>query len=222
MMNPEKPDMATVDPAPNPPVTPATTPAEANTLPAGRQSALRIFSGWLFSWFILPIALVLFLHLFVFQAFHVVGSSMVNTLHDQDYLIISKVDHTVANLQGKDYIPARQSIIVFHYPKQPDLIFVKRVIGLPGERVVVRDGQVRVYNPSHPEGFDPNTGYEPDGTQTLIDTDVTVPNHTLFVLGDNRTPGGSSDSRDWGFLPADNIIGNAVLRLFPFDQIRGL
>lgn len=186
------------------------------------ENTLRLFGGWLLNWFILPIALVLFLHTFVFQAFHVVGSSMTPTLHDSDYLIISKVDNTIAGLQGKKYLPPRGKIIVFRYPKQPDLIFVKRVIGLPGERVVIRDGAVRVYNQAHPEGFDPDTGYEPTGTQTLIDTDVTVPDNTVFVLGDNRTPGGSSDSRDWGFLPVNDVLGDAVLRLLPLDQVRFL
>jgi signal peptidase I len=145
---------------------------------------------------------------------------MFPTLKDSDYLIISKVDHTIAGVERKDYIPPREQIIVFHYPKDPSLVFVKRVIALPGERVKISNGEVRVYNAAHPEGFDPNTGYEQPGTQTLIDTDVTVPSGNVFVLGDNRTPNGSSDSRDWGFLPAGNIIGNAVARLLPIDQAK--
>lgn len=175
-------------------------------------------------------AAVLILHFFVFQAYHVVGTSMVSTLHQTDYLIISKVDYTKALIErdllhkNTPYIPGRNQIIVFHYPKQPDLIFVKRVIALPGEHIVIRGGQVTVYNKQHPGGFDPNSlpggGYEQRTQTTLGDVDEVVPSDSVFVLGDNRTPGGSFDSRDWGDLPSSYIIGNAVLRLLPLDQVK--
>jgi signal peptidase I len=205
--------------------TPETAPSGApqNQEVAETENPIRILFAWLLSWLIVPLALVLFLHFYVFSAYHVVGSSMIQTLHDSDYLIVSKVDHTKAML-GKltggsgNYIPGREQIVIFHYPKNPQLDFVKRVIGLPGERVVVSSGQVRVYNKQHPDGFDPNTGYEQEGTYTEGDIDVVVPEGNIFVLGDNRTPNGSSDSREWGFLPSYDIVGNAVLRLYPFDQ----
>jgi signal peptidase I len=215
--------------SPPPPVRRVVDPSKPAVMPSddkdsdsdgGVGTLLSGFFGGLFGWVIAPFALVLILHFFVFQAYHVVGSSMVNTLHDADYLIISKVNHTLSSVGHKPYIPKREQIIVFHYPKDPSLVFVKRVIGLPGERVAIKDGQVRVYNSQNPNGFDPNTGYEPAGTSTLIDTDVIVPPDNVFVLGDNRTPNGSSDSRDWGFLPANDIIGNAVARLLPLDQAR--
>jgi signal peptidase I len=181
--------------------------------------------GGIFSWIIFPVAVVLILHNFVFQAYHVLGTSMVNTLHDTDYLIISKLGYTSALIGrtfGKNdpYLPARGQIIVFHYPKDPTKIFVKRVIGEPGDHVVIKNGTVTIYNQQHPNGFNPDTAYEPSGTQTLIDTDETVPADNLFVMGDNRTPGGSYDSREWGYLPSSYIIGNAVLRLLPLDQVK--
>ena len=188
----------------------------------------RGFSGVLagiFSWIIFPVAVVLILHNFVFQAYHVLGTSMVPTLHDTDYLIISKLGYTEAMLGralGKNdpYLPARGQVIVFHYPKDPTKIFVKRVVGEPGDHIVIQNGTVTVFNSAHPNGFNPDLGYEPSGTQTLIDTDVTVAPDSLFVMGDNRTPGGSYDSREWGQLPSSYIIGNAVLRLLPLDQVR--
>lgn len=186
--------------------------------------------GFLFSWILFPLAAVLILHFFVFQAYHVVGTSMVPTLHQSDYLIISKVGYTKSLFErdllhkNDDYIPARNQVIVFHYPKQPDLVFVKRVIALPGERVVIRGGQVTVYNQQHPNGFDPNSlpgaGYEQRTQTTLGDIDEVVPAGSVFVLGDNRTPGGSFDSRDWGDLPSSYIIGNVVMRLLPLDQVK--
>lgn len=179
----------------------------------------------LFSWVIFPIAVVLLLHNFVFQAYHVLGSSMVPTLHETDYLIVSKLGDTSALVQsliGKnvDYIPSRGEIIVFHYPQDPTKVFVKRVVGLPGDRVVIKDGSVTVFNTANPTGFDPDIKYELRGTTTLIDTDETVQPGNVFVLGDNRSPGGSFDSREWGQLPSSYIIGDAVLRLLPLKDTK--
>jgi signal peptidase I len=183
--------------------------------------------GAIFSWIIFPILVVLILHNFVFQAYHVLGTSMVSTLHETDYLIVSKVGNSTALVQrllGKDtqYIPGRGEIIVFHYPKDPTKVFVKRVIALPGERVTVKGGTVTVYNKANPNGFNPDTKYELADTATLGDIDEVVQPNNIFVMGDNRTPGGSFDSRDWGELPSSYIIGNAVLRLLPLDQVRVL
>ncbi len=179
----------------------------------------------IFSWVIFPVAVVLILHNFVFQAYHVLGTSMNPTLQNADYLIVSKVGYTEALIGrslGKNdlYIPARGQIIVFHYPEDPTKIFVKRVIGLPGDRIVIKNGTVTVYSKTDPSGFNPDVSYEKAGTQTLIDTDVVVQPGEIFVMGDNRTPGGSFDSREWGQLPSSYIIGNAVMRLLPLDQVR--
>jgi len=181
--------------------------------------------GAIFSWIIFPVAVVLILHNFVFQAYHVVGTSMVPTLHETDYLIISKVGNTASLIQrtfgsNTQYIPPRGQVIVFHFPKNPTQIFVKRVIGEPGDRVVVKGGNVTVYNKDNPDGFNPDTKYEKSDTVTLEDTDEIVQPGNIFVLGDNRTPNGSYDSREWGQLPSSYIIGNAVLRLLPLDQVR--
>lgn len=184
----------------------------------------RVVAGAVFSWIIFPIAVVLILHNFVFQAYHVLGTSMVPTLHESDYLIISKLGHTKALVsrvfgQNDVYIPERSEIIVFHYPKDPTKVFVKRVIGTPGDRVVIKSGQVTVFNKDNPDGFNPDAKYEPQDTATFIDTDQVVQDGHVFVLGDNRTPGGSYDSREWGELPSSYIIGDAVLRLLPLDKI---
>lgn len=190
------------------------------------RTALGGFLAGVFSWVVVPLAIIIGLNTFVFQAFHVVGSSMVPTLQDGNYLIVSKVQKTFANagrLVGKDgvYIPQRGQIVIFKYPQNPDLDFVKRVVGLPGDRVVVdNEGRVRVYNSAHPTGFNPDTSYEPNGTFTMIPTDVTVPPGNVFVLGDNRTPNGSSDSREWGLLPSDDILGVAALRLLPVNEMK--
>jgi signal peptidase I len=199
---------------------------EPGTLANIASGFANVFAA-VFSWIIFPIAVVLILHNFVFQAYHVLGTSMVPTLHNTDYLIVSKLGYTEAEIgrafgHNTDYIPKRGEIIVFHYPKDPTKIFVKRVIGLPGDHIVIKNGSVTVFNTAHPAGFNPDANYEAAGTQTLIDTDVVVQPGELFVMGDNRTPGGSFDSREWGELPSSYIIGNVVLRLLPLDQVKVL
>lgn len=201
------------------------TPEEQPSVLQQTANRFSSIAGAIFSWIIFPIIIVLLLHNFVFQAYHVVGTSMVPTLHDTDYLIISKLGDTAAEIsrdfghKNDVYIPHRNEIIVFHFPLDPNEIFIKRVIGLPGDRIVVKNGTVTVYNQQHPQGFDPNTGYEAKNTATLIDTDITVKPGNVFVMGDNRTPGGSYDSREWGQLPSSYIIGNVVMRLLPLDQV---
>ena len=211
-------------PTPVPPTPPA--PIAAPTTGPAKTGAGPIFVSaikGILNWVIVPFAIVLVLHYFVFQAFHVVGTSMVPTLHETDYLIISKVGSTESQISGffghpEAYIPKRDQVIVFHYPKDPSLIFVKRVIGLPGERLVVANGHVTIYNAAHPQGFDPDVGTVRADTPTLDDVDVVIPKGEIFVMGDNRTPNGSYDSRDWGTLPYHYIIGDAVVRLLPVNQ----
>ena len=186
-----------------------------------------IILGAIFSWVIFPIAVVLILHNFVFQAYHVIGTSMVPNLHDADYLIISKLGYTQSLIertfgQDKKYIPARGQIVVFRFPKDTSRVFVKRVVGLPGDRVVVKNGTVTIFNSAHPGGFNPDATYEAKDATTLIDTDEVVQAGNVFVMGDNRSPNGSYDSREWGELPSSYIIGDAVLRLLPLDQVKTL
>ncbi len=207
---------------------PSEADADFQTPPGPLQTVANGFKAVVFallSWVIFPIAIVLLLHNFVFQAYHVLGSSMVPTLHETDYLIVSKLGDTAAMVEGVfgkhvDYIPSRGQIIVFHYPQDPTKVFVKRVVGLPGDHVIIKDGTVTVFNPANPNGFNPDTKYELSSTTTLIDTDETVQPGNVFVLGDNRTPGGSFDSREWGQLPSSYIIGDAVLRLLPLKDTK--
>ena len=206
---------------PTPNVAAPASPAEKETDSPSFGSRLSGVFFALLNWIVIPLIIVFILHNFVFQAFHVVGSSMNPTLHDADYIIVSKIGKSISSAEHKDYIPSRYDIVVFHYPKDPSLIFVKRVIGLPGEHVVVKNGQVTVYNSANPSGLNPDVEtYQRAANTTLGNFDDTVPQGDIFVLGDNRTPNGSFDSRDWGFLPSSYIIGNAVVRLLPLNQFR--
>lgn len=211
--------------APQIPAEPAVDPAEAYQEEAEQSASIAdtmktIFWGFI-NWVAAPLLIVFILHNFVFQAYHVDGSSMSPTLATADYMIVSKVEHTIAKLTGKPYIPRRHQVVVFAYPADPSLIFIKRVTALPGERVVVKNGTITVYNSEHPEGFSPDDGsFERSATYTEGDLDEVVPEGSIFVVGDNRLPSGSFDSREWGMLPSQNIIGNSVVRLLPLDGFR--
>ena len=224
--NPPAPDPMTQAIGTPPPQNQDDSIPEPTTLQKTANAFTSLFAA-IFSWIVFPILIVLVLHNFVFQAYHVVGTSMASTLQPSDYLIISKVGYTKALVERafkKDakYIPARGEIIVFHFPRNPSEVFVKRVVGLPGDRIVVKNGSVTIYSKAKPNGFNPDTQYEKTETVTLIDTDEIIAAGSIFVMGDNRTPGGSYDSREWGELESSYIIGNAVLRLLPLDQAKVL
>jgi signal peptidase I len=159
---------------------------------------------------------------FVFQSYEVDGPSMQSTLQNRDRLIVLKIPRTIARLTHHDYIPNRGDIIIFDHPdgsgageaKQ----LIKRVIALPGERVVVKDGIVTVYSKEHPNGFSPDKTlpYGKVITDTEGDVDLTVPEGEVFVCGDNRS--NSLDSRYFGTVPANNIVGKLGLRVYPFNK----
>lgn len=166
---------------------------------------------------------------FVFRSFNVVGPSMETTLFTGDRLIVDRLPVTLAQLQNKTYQPKRGQIIVFKNPHfsatMEDEFIVKRVIGLPGEHVVLKDGHYIVFNSQFPNGFNPddNNHGEP-GSPTSGEADEIVPAGELFVSGDHRQGNYSYDSRNGsnglGTIPLFDVIGPAELRIFPFDKIR--
>ena len=164
----------------------------------------------------------------VFRSFNVVGPSMESTLYTGDRLIVNRLAVTATQLQNKSYIPERGQVIVFknpHYSRGiEDEYIVKRVIGLPGERVVLKDGTYTVYNEASPNGFNPddeNNG-EP-GSPTSGEVDTIVPEGEIFVSGDHRQGNYSYDSRNGlGTIPLYDIVGPVSFRVFPFDKIRAL
>lgn len=176
---------------------------------------------------ILVILGTLFINAFIFRSFNVEGPSMETTLHTGDRLIVNRLPVTWAQLQNKPYVPQRGQVIVFKNPRYDNIsnreqYIVKRVIALPNERVVLKDGRYTVYNKEHPKGFNPdddNSG-EP-GSYTTGNLDVTVPEGSLFVSGDHRKGSCSEDSRNGlGMIPFYDVIGPVSLRIFPFNQIR--
>ncbi len=146
---------------------------------------------------------------FVAQPFIVSGESMSPTFDSKDYLIIDEV-----TFHFRD--PIRGEVVVFHPPKQSDTVYyIKRVVGIPGDTIEIKSGKITITNIEHPEGFTLEEPYIE--FKSFETTTKTLNEDEYFVLGDNRAR--SSDSRYWGVLPRKNIIGRALIRLFPFNNI---
>ena len=127
-----------------------------------------------------------------------------------DYLIVDEISYRL-----KD--PQRGEVIVFKYPMNPSQRYIKRIIGLPGETIEIHDGKVDVYDQKGvPQVLD-ELGYLPESITTSGNTEFQLSNSEYFVLGDNRDL--SSDSRRWGSLPRENIIGRVFLRVWPFAAL---
>lgn len=174
-------------------------------------------------WAGVTIAIVLIIQNFIFQAFYVSGSSMEPDYHNDDYLIISKIPlsaFSVAKLFGQKNIDIqRGDVLVFRYPNSPETFFIKRAIALPGERVTLKDGVITIYNKENPDGLVLKEDYIDPQYTTLGEIDEVVEEGKVFVMGDNRSDGGSFDSREWGQLPQQNITGFAKLRLLPISDL---
>lgn len=161
---------------------------------------------------------------FVFQSYQVDGPSMETTLQNNDRLVVWKLPRTWARITGHDYLPKRGDIIIFNEPNLAEFgqgtnkQLIKRVIALPGERVTVKDKVVTVYNKQHPNGFRPDATlpYGKVIPDTDGDIDMTVPAGNIFVCGDNRPD--SLDSRAFGPVPLDNVVGKLVMRILPFTS----
>lgn len=156
---------------------------------------------------LVAIVIVVPVRLFVAQPFIVSGASMDPTFYNGQYLIVDELSYRLND-------PARGDVIIFRYPKDPSQFFIKRVIGLPGETVHVRGYSVSIT--------------KADGTELTLDEPyivndgnggnftATLKEEEYFVMGDNRPE--SSDSRLWGVLPRENIVGRAFLRLLPIQS----
>lgn len=165
------------------------------------------------------------INFFLFRSFSVSGPSMEPTLYTGDRLIVNRIPVSWSMLQSKPYVPNRGQVIVFKNPHWSpgglDEFIVKRVIGFPGERVVVKDGEIRVFNQAYPAGLDVDSMYPGPTSPTFGDVDMIVPDDELFVAGDHRQEGFSLDSRDGlGTIPFEEIIGPVAFRIYPFTDIR--
>lgn len=158
----------------------------------------------IFTLVILAVLIVVPIRVFIAQPFVVEGLSMFPTFKDKDYLIIDELSYRFGN-------PERGDVVVFRYPGNPSIFYIKRIIGLPGEKVSIDHGIVTVTRADSTKvTLEEPYVVEEDATYTL---DTTLGGDQYFVMGDNRPK--SSDSRVWGPLPKEDIIGRAYFRVYP-------
>ena len=184
-----------------------------------QKSSFLYFIFDVFKTFIVVMLIAFSIRYFVIQPFVVDGESMMSTFVNAEYLIAEKITYDFKE-------PSRGDVVIFRYPKNPETIYIKRVIGLPGETVRIKDGKVYIT---------PETGSEFELSEKYLDSEVRtytlnsisadnrdeeyiqkVGEKEYFVLGDNREH--SSDSREWGFLPRSNIIGRVWLTVTPLNK----
>ncbi len=167
-----------------------------------------VFLSELIRFVLIAVFVVLPIRVFIAQPFIVSGSSMDPTFKNGEYLIVDEISYRFEE-------PVRGDVVIFKYPNDPSKYFIKRIIGLPGETVSISGNSVQIKNETSPDGITLDETYL--SHLTLSRTDVTLADDEYFVMGDNRTA--SSDSRIWGPLPRDLIIGRAFVRLLPVTKI---
>ncbi len=155
---------------------------------------------------ILAIFIVAPIRLFVAQPFIVSGASMEPTFETGQYLFVDQISYDFSP-------PKRGEVIIFRYPKDPSKFFIKRVIGLPNETVEMRGKDVIIKNKKHPSGIILDEPYLDKDNINVTNMTTVLQDNEYFALGDNRRA--SSDSRIWGPLPEDLIVGRPFIRLYP-------
>jgi len=168
------------------------------------------FSFFLFVWEILKIVLIALvivipIRYFLFQPFIVKGQSMEPNFENSNYLIVDELSYRFRD-------PQRGEVVVFRYPKNISQRFIKRIIGLPGEKIEIEAGVVMMNGKILDE-----SKYLPSGVQTTGNTQISLDENEYFVLGDNRIS--SFDSRQWGVLPRKNIVGRVYFRAWPITDL---
>lgn len=160
----------------------------------------------------ISLAIIMPVRYYLIQPFYVKGASMEPNFYDKEYLIIDEI-----SLRFKE--PERGDIIVFKYPKNHSEYFIKRVIGLPGEKVQIKNGFVYIYNADNPEGWrlEENYLFEGERTYGLHEETVALKQGEYYVLGDNRNA--SKDSRSFGQVDKKLITGRVLLRGWPFNRV---
>jgi signal peptidase I len=183
-----------------------------------RGMATTLFFVWDFvKVIVIALAIILPIRYFVFQPFIVSGSSMEPNFSNGQYLIIDEISYRFNE-------PTRGDVVVIRYPKDRKQFFIKRVVGLPGEQVLIDNGRVTIINDENPEGVTLSETYLPSQGLTFPHNtaivggrkSVTLKADEYFMMGDNRLA--SSDSRDWGILNRQDMIGKVFVRVLPLSE----
>ena len=155
-------------------------------------------------------SLFIITYLFIVQPNQVKGASMEPTFDSGDYIFTSKVTYRLRPLYRGD-------IVVFHAPRNPDIEYIKRIIAVPGDTIMVSDGQVYLNNQKLNETYSNSSTGLWQGGYMIDGQPIRIPSGQVFVMGDNRNR--SSDSREFGPVPTASIVGHVFYRYFPPDKI---
>jgi signal peptidase I len=169
-----------------------------------RPRIVPVIAVWLRD-LVVSLAISAFIIIFLYQPVKVEGTSMTPSLADQERIFVNKFVYRLEPIERGD-------IVVFHYPRDPSKSFIKRVIGVAGDRVRIDDGEVYVNGKRIEEDY-----LSPDYADVRSFAEIVVPAHSYFVLGDHRSM--SNDSRDFGAVDASDIYGKAVFGYWPVDKM---
>lgn len=181
-----------------------TSPDSTSTPERSTNSLLEIVQFAL-----IALIIVLPVRWFIAQPFIVSGASMEDTFHSGEYLIVDQLTYHFEEPEAGD-------VIVFRYPRNPSTFFIKRIIGVPGDTIAIEGNEVTITSEAYPDGYVLEEAYINTMSPNTFLTE-TLGEREYFVMGDNRDQ--SSDSRVWGVLQRENIIGRAYLRLFPLNEV---
>ena len=159
---------------------------------------------------LIVLIIVLPIRLYIAKPFIVSGTSMYPTFDTWHYLIIDQLTYHLET-------PTRGDVVVFRFPQNPSRFFIKRIIALPGETIALNGTTVTITNDMYPDGAVINEPYVLEENARSANLSVTLGDNEYFVMGDNRRA--SADSRYWGPLERERIVGRAYMRLFPLSDI---
>jgi len=193
-----------------------------NNINPGKENRVISFLSFLFDLlktFIVVVLIAFAIRYFVIQPFVVDGDSMLPSFVNNEYLIAEKISYDFK-------VPTRGDVVIFRYPKNSSVIYIKRVIGLPGETVEIKDNKVYILASADSQPKLLTEDYLAPDTKTCMysqnetdqDFKVVLKDNEFFVMGDNREH--SSDSREWGVLPRANIIGRVWITVTPLDRLK--
>ncbi|MFH1111497.1 MAG: signal peptidase I [Patescibacteria group bacterium] len=157
---------------------------------------------------IISLAIILPIRYFLVQPFYVKGASMEPNFYDRDYLIVDEISYRLRS-------PERGEVVIFRYPRDRSQYFIKRIIGLPGEDIIIKNGQV-IINGSDGKKKELIEPYVTLSVATSGNIDVSLGSTEYFLLGDNRDA--SLDSRSFGAVKSSDFIGRAWIRGWPFNR----
>ncbi|MFH1367130.1 MAG: signal peptidase I [Patescibacteria group bacterium] len=160
---------------------------------------------------VISLAIIVPIRYFLIQPFYVRGASMEPNFHDNEYLIINEIGYRFASPQRGDIVVIKSKLVAKEY-------LIKRVIGLPEEKIEINNGEVKIFNKDNPEGKVLQEEYLAKGITTNGNNIITLKSDEYYVMGDNRPS--SLDSRSFGAIERDEVVGRAWLRAWPLQKMK--